>query len=140
MAPLLTSSDYPAIRAMIDISLDSTTLPDAIIALDAYIGAGMRDVLLIDPLAETRTGNELQHARTAAIQFTAARLVGAVLQVFKEARADHSYERPKIDAEARAAELRAMASSELDAYLDAGDATSDKPTFFTVASGRRGRW
>lgn len=140
-SPLLTSADYPAIRAMIEIGLDATTLPDAIIALDAYIGAGMRDVLALDPLAETRTDpTEALHAKTAAILFTAARIVGALVQVIKETRADHSYERSRVDTVARAAELRAQASSELDAYLDIGDATSDRPTFFTVASGRRGRW
>lgn len=140
MAPLLTSSDYPAIRAVIDVSLDSTSLPDAIIALDAYIGAGMRDVLALDPLAETRTGTELQHAQTAAILFTAARLVGALPQITRVAFADHSTQLQAVDPQARAAELRALASSELDAYLDPGDAASDRPTFFTVASGRRGRW
>lgn len=138
--PLLTAADYPAIRAMIEIGLDATTLPDAIIALDAYIGAGMRDVLAIDPTAETQPEPNLQHAKTAAILFTAARLVGALVQVIKETRADHSYERNRVDASARAAELRAQAGAELDAYLDPGDTASDRPTFFTVAHGYRGRW
>jgi hypothetical protein len=138
--PLLSSSDYAAIRAMIDITLDSTTLPDAIIALDAYIGAGMRDVLAIDPDAETRTGDELQHAKTAAILFTAARLIGAIPQMLREKELEYEYQRATVNAADRAAELRALASAELDAYLDVGDATSDKPTFFTVATGRRGHW
>lgn len=137
---LLTSADYVAIRAMIDITLDSTTLPDAIIALDAYLGAGMRDVLALDPTAESRSGAELQHAQTAAILFTAARLVGALPQLTRESFGNHSYDRKAVNATDRAAELRALASAELDAYLDTGDATSDRPTFFTVASGRRGRW
>jgi hypothetical protein len=140
VAPLLTSADYPAIRAMIDITLDSTTLPDAIIALDAYLGAGMREVLALDSTAETRTGDELQHAKTAAILFTAARLVGALPQLTREAFGNHSYDRKAIDVAARAAELRGLASAELDAYLDPGATTSDRPTFFTVATGRRGRW
>lgn len=138
--PLVTSADYPAIRAMIEIGLDSIALPDGIIALDAYSGAGMREVLALDPLAETRSGSDLLHAQTAAILFTAARLVGALPQIVKETFPDHSYERSRVDVSARAAELRGLASGELDAYLDVGDITSDRPTFFTVASGRRGRW
>jgi hypothetical protein len=139
-SPLLTSADYPAIRAMIEIGLDATTLPDTIIALDAYIGAGMRDVLAIDAFAETREGTDLLHATTAAILFTAARLIGALPQIVKETFPDHSYERNRVDASARAAELRGQASAELDAYLDPGDTASDRPTFFTVARGYRGRW
>lgn len=137
---LLSAAEYPAIRAAIDIALDSTTLPDSIIALDMYVGAGQRDVLLIDPLAESRTGNDLLHATTAAILFTAARLVGALPQIVKETFPDHSYERNKVDAAARAAELRALAGAELDAYLDPGDLASDRPTMFGVAHGYRGRW
>lgn len=137
---LLTSDDYEAIRKAIDITLDSTTLPDATIGLDLYVGAGQRDVLAIDPIAETRTGDELQHAKTAAILFTAARLVGALPQITSEGRPDHSYNRAKVDPQARAAELRANASLELDAYLDPGDATSDRPTMFKAGRGYRGRW
>lgn len=137
---LLTSADYPSIRAAIDITLDSTAVPDSIIALDLYSGAGMRDVLLIDPDAETRTEDELLHAQTAAVLFTAARLVRALPQVFKETFPDHSYERNKWDAASLAAALVAAAGAELDAYLEPGTTTSDRPTFFAVAHGRRGRW
>ena len=140
MAPLLTSANYPAIRAMIDITLDTISVPDAIIALDAYVGAGMRDVLALDPLAESRTGDDLQHAQTAAVLFTAARLVPALPMIVKETFPDHSYERNKVDSAARAAELRNLAAAEIDAYLDVGDVISDRPTRFAVASGRRGRW
>jgi hypothetical protein len=140
VAPLLTSANYPAIRAAIDITLDTTSLPDAIIALDTFIGAGMRDVLLLDPLAESRAGTDLQHAQTAAILFTAARLVPALPQIVKEAFPDHSYERSRVDSAARAAELRQLAAAEIDAYLDPSNAVSERPTRFAVASGRRGRW
>lgn len=140
MTALLTSSDYPSVRAAIEIGLDSTTLPDSIIALDLYAPAGVRDVLLIDPTAESRVNPELQHAQTAAVLFTAARLVGSLAQIVKESFPDHSYERNRVDTSARAAELRALATAELDAYLDVGDVVSTRPARFTVATGRRGRW
>lgn len=137
---LFSSTNYPAVRAAIDVSLDSAMLPDSIIVLDMYAGAGVRDVLNLDPLAASRTGDELAHATTAAILFVAARLIGALPQIVKETFPDHSYERNKVDSSARASELRNLAEAEIDAYLDPGDATSDRPTKFAVAGGRRGRW
>lgn len=115
-------------------------LPDSVIVLDMYAGAGVRDVLRLDPVAASRTGDALAHAQTAAILFVAARLVGALPQIVKETFADHSYERSRVDRLARAAELRSQADAEIDAYLDPGDAVSDRPTKFAVATGRRGRW
>jgi hypothetical protein len=137
---LLSSSDYGAIRAAIDIALDSTTLPDAIIALDLYVGAGQRDVLSLDPLAESRSGTDVQHAKTAAILFTAARIVGALPQIVREKELEYEYQRAAVDAIKRAAELRALAEAEIDAYLDPSQADTGRPTVFAVASGRRGRW
>lgn len=137
---LFTPADYPAVRAAIDVLLDSATLPDSVIVLDMYAGAGVRDVLLLDSLAASRTGADLLHAQTSAILFVAARLVGAIPQLTREAFGNHSYERKAFDASARAAELRRQAATEIDVYLDPGDVTSDRPTRFAVASGRRGRW
>lgn len=138
--PLLSSSDYPSIRSAIEIGLDSTALPDSVIALDLYIGAGQRDVLALDPQAETRTGAELQHAQTAAILFTAARLIVALPQIVRESFPDHTYERAKVDPLERAADLRARAEAEIDAYLDPQQLDTGRPGVFAVARGRRGRW
>lgn len=139
MTALLTSADYPAVRAAIDVTLDSTALPDAIIALDLYSGAGVRDVLAIDPDAESRTGTDLQHAQTAAVLFTAARLIGALPQITRERELEYQVDFQRVSAATRAAELRALAAEELEAYLDTTVAV-ERPTFFGVASGRRGRW
>jgi hypothetical protein len=138
--PLLSSSDYAAIRAAIEIGLDSTTLPDSVIALDLYSGAGQRDVLALDPLAESRTGDELQHAQTAAILFTAARVVGALPVLTREKELEYEYQRQAVDSLKRAAELRALAEDEIDAYLDPEQTDTGRPTVFAVARGRRGRW
>ena len=110
------------------------------IALDLYLGAGQRDVLALDPLAESRTGTDLLHATTAAILFVAARLVGSMAQIVRERFPDHEYQRNAVDPLARAAELRSLAQAEIDAYLDIGDEDTGRPTKFAVASGRRGRW
>ncbi len=140
---LLSASNYPDIRAAIDTSLDSTTLPDATIALAVYVGSAELWVKERDPSAESRTGDDLQHAKNAAMYMTAALLVPAVPQLTAERYLDEGYEytRQKIDWDKLAAELRSRAEAELAAYLDASTDTQVRyrPTMFTLASGRRGR-
>jgi hypothetical protein len=139
---ILSSSLYPAVRAAIDIGLDSTTLPDATIALPIYAGAADLDVLARDPDAESRTGGELTHVQNAAVYSCAARLIVALPQVTQEESPEgYRYQVKAWDAPQRAGELRALASSELDAVLTPSvtDQTADRPTFFALASGRRGR-
>lgn len=140
---ILSSTEYPAIRAAIDVQLDASSLPDGIIGLDIYIGAADDDVLEIDPTAESRTGDELVLVKRAAIFFAAARLCPAVVRltsVSAQAR-DISYARATFDPEQRAEELRNKARETLDQLVDA---TTDppslarRPTMFAVASGRRG--
>lgn len=140
MADLLPVENYAAVRAAIDVSLDSTALPDATIALDIYAGAAARDVLAVDPDAESRTGDDLLHAQAAAALFCAARLVGALPQVTRDEVPGNVVVRQAYDPERRAAALRALASAELDAYLADDPALADVPTMFSAATGTRGRW
>ena len=135
--PLITSADYPAIRAAIDTSLDTTSLPDATIALDIYAGAAMRLVLARDPAAATRTGDALARVTAAAVYYTAARLILALPQITREAYPEQSYQRQDVNVSERAAYLTSLADAELDAVL--GDAaTAGMPTMFAAGHGRRG--
>lgn len=141
MAALLPSDNYPAVRAAIDITLDTAALPDSIIALDIYGGSAVRDVLAIDPTAASRSGDQLLHAQAAAVYFCAARLVGALPVLTQERNfAGDEYRRQAIDADARARDLLSLASAELDSYLEPTPATSDMPTMFAAGCGQRGRW
>ena len=70
----LTSTEYPSIRAVLDVSLDSTVLPDATIALDVFQGAAEADVERQDPSWASRTGAEATAIQQAAIYYTAARI------------------------------------------------------------------
>jgi hypothetical protein len=136
---LLTTAEYPAIRAAIDVSLDSAALPDATIALGIYAGAAELDVISRDPLALSRTGAELAHVTNAAIYFCAARLIVALPQILRETFADHSYERGQTDIAQRAGELRALATAEIETVISPTDTTPAMPTMFTVGTGDRGR-
>lgn len=140
MVDLLPSAAYPSVRAAIWIGLTDTTLPDATIALDIYAGAAVRDVLAVDPQAETRTGAPLAAAERAAVYFCAARMAEALPQTTEISKDGATIRRRLPDLAARAAALRALASAALDSYLATTPATADIPTLFTTAPGTRGRW
>jgi hypothetical protein len=107
---LLSSSDYPAIRAAIRTSLDERDLPDAIIALDIYSGEANRwaasQITITGPEA---TG---QRANSAAIYYAAALLAPAVEQVTNQKDSTgESLTLKDFDAEARAKDLMTKAQS-----------------------------
>lgn len=136
---LLSASDYPAIRAALDVSLKATALPDAVIALPIYQGAAESEVLARDPEAENRSGAALQRVVNAAIFLTAAYLASALPTITAETVGRYSYQRDT-DWGARAAELRQRADAELAAVLTPDAAARPLPPgMFAVASGRRGR-
>lgn len=139
--PLLSSAQYPAIRAAIDVKLAATDLPDAVIALDIYKGAAIQDVLARDPSAESRTGDAEVHVTSAGIYFCAARLCPAVVRVtsLSVSTRDLNYSRQTFDPEQRAAELRALADTELARVLEPSEDTPSRPTMFTIAAGTRGK-
>ena len=137
---ILDDSSYPAIRAAIDLSLDSTALPDATIALPIFLDAADLEVKARDPLWATRMDDELTQLTNAAIYLTAARIAPALPRLLGETFGDYRYQLQAVDMEARASALRSLADAALDSYLDVDDLTTDRPGKFAVASGRRGRW
>jgi|GEM_PF-5253374 len=136
---LISSVNYPDIRAAIDIGLTDDILPDAVIALDVYVGAAERDVVSRDPFAETRTGAARVRVQAATVLFTAALLAPAIPQFTSEKLADYSYNRQTFDWHKLAAELRSRAVAEINQVIGAtGQTVYDRPTMFTKVSGRRG--
>jgi len=68
---LLSSSDYPAIRSLIDTTLTTEELPDATIGYDQFIGYADSLVKTYVPTAEALTGDNLLRAKLAARMITA---------------------------------------------------------------------
>lgn len=138
---ILTALDYPQIRAVLDVSLTSTQLPDDTIGMDIFVGRAEADVLALDPDAETRTGADLQHIKNAAIYFTAALLCPTVVRItsMTAQTRDLAYTRQAFDPEERAAELRALAVAEVTAVLTPDDTTPNRPTVFARATANRGK-
>jgi len=138
MTVLISATLYPAVRAAIDTSLDSNSLPDSIISLQIYHERAESIVLDVDPDAATRTGAEKTHIENATVFMIASLLAPAVPQITAERVGEISVNR-KVDWNKRAEELRQLANEELAAVLEAADDTPYMPTMFKVATGNRGR-
>lgn len=142
MTTLITSDDYPAVRAALDVSLSESELPDGVISQRIYAGAARDEVLQRVPTAESETDvDTIERLKRAVIYLTAARLAPAVVRItsISITSGDRSYSRQTFDPTARAAELRAMAEQELSEVEEPDDATPARPPMFALVSGQRGR-
>lgn len=135
---LLTSADYPAIRAALDVHLDSTLLPDSIIALNIYQGAAEMEVKRRDPLAETRTGDDATRVRLAAIYLCAAALAPAIPRILSQSLEGHFFSIQAATWQDLAARLTALAHDHLQTVT--GGAPTLAPFHFARAAGGRGKW
>ena len=140
---ILSSADYPAIRAALDVSLGTKSLPDDVIAMDIYQGTAELEILKRDPLALTRTGNDWTHVHTAAILYCASLIAGGMVsRVTSESLpgGGYNYSRPAVDWAKRAETLAQRTAEHMAAVLTpaATASTAVRPTFFGVARGTRG--
>lgn len=138
---ILSSADYPAIRAALDVSLNAQQLSDATIGQDIFVGAAEAELLRRVPDAASRTGDDLKRVERALVWLTAALLAHSVVRITSMSvqTRDLSYSRQSFDPERKAAELRGRAEAEIVMLLTPGEATPSRPTMFTVAAGYRGR-
>ena len=124
--PILTSADYPSVRALIQVGLSAESLPDSVIALDVYQGAAEREVKRLDPDWATRAGDELLALKSAAAHFAAAALIPAVRQKIREVLDSNSFagggigvqqQWTQTNTEKRAAELRTAGAAMIADYM-----------------------
>lgn len=78
---IITTTDYPAVRANIHYQLNDRLLPDSMIALSTFAPEAELDLLALLPDAEDFTGTKLSRAKNVVIYWTAARFVPSVPQV-----------------------------------------------------------
>lgn len=142
MGDILDSDDYPEIRAAIDVGIGRNDLTDEVIGQSIFLDAGEKDVLLADPLALTRLGDDAERIRRAAIYFVAARLAGSVVRITSTSiqTRDLNYSRRTFDPDEKERELRARAHEQLSAILEPQSKTSASFTMFSTAAGRRGKY
>jgi len=127
------------VRQALDVTLDETSLPTTLILSPIFLGAAVAEVVRRDPDANTRTGTEARRVNAAAVYLTAARIAPSLPAIVRERLGDSETQLAAVDWLARADVLRMRAAQELAVVLDtAGDASYARPTFFTLAHGRRG--
>jgi len=137
---ILSSADYPEIRAAIDVALDDDDLSDAVIGYDIYVGSADLEVKDRIPSAESKTGDELTHVKAATVLITAALLSPSVPQlVSTKAGEDFQFQYDKRDWVKHAAELRQRAERHIQAVLTPTGDAPQRPTMFARVSGTRGK-
>lgn len=139
--PILSDTDYPAIRAALDVGLNAQQLPDAIIEQDIFLGAAEAELVRRVPDAASKTGEDLKRVKRAAVWLTAALLAHSVVRITSMSiqTRDLSYSRQTFDPDEKAAELRSRAEAEIAMLLTPTAATPARPTMFALATGSRGR-
>lgn len=139
---LITPAEYPEIRAVLDTSLTSTQVPDAMIEYSIYLGRAEREIIGMYPSAQTvvTAGTDtaaIAVIKRATIYLVAALLAPAIPRLLKEHLGIYNYTRKMQELDEQVDYLRGMVESELSTIVDI--AFSDIiPTLFTVARGNRG--
>lgn len=136
--PFISTAQYPAIRAALDVTLTAAKLPDQIIAGAIYHPAAEAEVTRrLGDLAEAADGSD--GAARAVILFTAARLAPALPNLLRRTLGDVTLQYGKTDIAQQVAALRDEALVEIAALRGelGAPVTSVVPPLFTVAPGGR---
>ena len=137
---ILSSIDYPAIRAAIDVSLDDDDLSDTVIGYNIYLGSADLEVKDRITDAESKTGDDEIHVKAATVLITAALLSPSVPQlVSTKAGEDFQFQYDKRDWIKHATELRQRAEGHIQAVLAPTADAPQRPTMFARVSGTRGK-
>jgi hypothetical protein len=144
MAAILAATDFPEVRAALDVSLDITNLPDDVIALDIYLGRATEWVISRNAAAAAYVGAvdaASRAIRRACILATAALVAPSLPWLSQETYENqHSYKRQEVDLGSLVADLWSQANDQIEASLPVDERAvsgGGKP-FFTTAKGRRG--
>lgn len=142
---VLSSDNYPSIRAALDITMTADMLPDATIALDLYKGRADREIVTRIPTAETlvtpdgdeEVSSDGQRVLLAAILLCASYIAPAIPAITAQTFGAAIYER-SVDWNQRSADLKMQAETEIQTVIlnqaVATTATTSRYTMFTVAS------
>lgn len=88
--PFLTEPEhFDSVRRAIDVEIDEEILEDEVIEDAVYLTRAAQEILLLDPAAETRTGNAEAAIILATIFKVAALLIPAMPQIITEQFVDY---------------------------------------------------
>lgn len=108
LSPFLNDDHLDSVRRAIDVDLDAEVLSDDIIRDKIYLGRAAQKILSLDPLAETRTGEQEEAIILATIFQTAAYLVPAMPNLITEQFVDY---RVRFDPMSQADQMQRLTSA-----------------------------
>jgi hypothetical protein len=115
---ILTSADYPQVRAAISVEWDAKMLPDSIIALPAFQGLAERWAKERVLAWATVTDCQLERLKLAICLKTAALLIPSLPHTTQENfNGEGSFTKVTVDWVKRAAELHGQAENEISGIL-----------------------
>lgn len=136
---LLDPTRWPEVRAALDVSLSSGSLPDTVIEYDIYWGAAERELADRIDDVESKTGGDLLKASNAAL-YVLASLIAPALPSILAGKAQYlSYQRSGVDWDQRSEALRARAENLIADLLTPSETSPRRPTMFATAAGTRGK-
>jgi hypothetical protein len=135
----IQTTDYGAVRAALDLSIDEVLLPDGLIEQKIWLDAAEEEVKRRDPGYASRGAVELQHLKNAAIYLLAARIAPSIPDIISERRGQgYQYNREPVNWPAREAKLKADADKEFAAVFSVVNPDATVLTWFDSAPGGRG--
>jgi hypothetical protein len=129
-SPFIDATRFDSIRRALDPELDSDVLPDDVIEDPVYLTRAAQKVVLLDPLAETRTGEQEEAIKMATIFLTAALLAPVLSQVITEQFVDYRARYNPISQMELVSMLNGAAADQIQIAIAA-----DPPQLFRKASG-----
>lgn len=137
MGLVLTFPDWQDVRAALDVSLDTSSLPDATIARSIFAGRANRWIAAMVDYDVLSADAKLQ-ARDAAVLYLASLIATRIPDLTAENQQGvGGYSRAAMDWQARAAELAEEAMATLPSSPIVVS-TPAVPPVFRLARGRRG--
>lgn len=121
------ADDYKAVRANIHVSLKPANLPDDIITLDSFAGQAERYVgeRTLNQDLDTAAG---QHAKQAAVYYTAALLIDTVPKLKSQSVAGASFTLDSENWRQRKSELYSLANQEILRSEELNKTVQDPPS------------
>jgi hypothetical protein len=141
LSPFIDESHFDSVRRAIDVDLTDTDLLDEVIADDVYLGRAAQQILILDPLAATRTGVAEQAIIMATIFTVAALLVPAMPLIVTEQFVDYRVKFDQLTQMQKIQDLKDAASEQIAIAL--GDETRGpyaRVQGFYLARGGRRSW
>ena len=141
---IATAEDYQSVRINISPYVDSTMLPDAVIADYTYSGRAEDNIVERLKTPNTLTPAQRRKVKTACILLCAAYLVSRVQQHVQLGTDTDSVRLAEMDWEKREEKLLTESEVELDGLVIATTQTGGDSgkvfNIFQTADGERGRW